>query len=90
MSTPNDGGPAFPVPMWPRQADGQPMSAHDFGLGGMTLRQWYAGQALNGLLSNLFALTDVQRNQYPKMRLEEVASTLSFVAADAMIKEGSK
>jgi hypothetical protein len=56
----------------------------------MTLRQWYAGQALNGLLSNLFALTDVQRNQYPNQRLEEVAATLSFVAADAMIKEGLK
>jgi len=47
----NDGGSAFPVPMFTREADGQPMSATEYGLGGMTLRDWFAGQALVGLLS---------------------------------------
>ena len=39
MSTPNDGGPAFPVTT----------EACDRGAGiGMSLRDWFAGQALNG------------------------------------------
>lgn len=78
MSTPNDGGPAFPnVPSDP---------GYTLWDQGMSLRDWFAGQALNGLLSNLLALTDVQRNQYPNDRLEELAATLSFEAADAMLK----
>ena len=53
MSTPiNDGGPAFPAPMFTRQADGQPMCPQEFGLGGMSLRDWFAGHALNGILMN--------------------------------------
>jgi hypothetical protein len=48
----NDGGPAFPVPMFTRDADGQPMSPTEYGLGGMTLRDWFAGQALAGMLAN--------------------------------------
>ena len=52
MSAPiNDGGPAFPAPMFTRQADGQPMCPQEFGLGGMTLRDWFAGQALQSYLA---------------------------------------
>jgi hypothetical protein len=51
MSAPiNDGGPAFPAPMFTRQADGQPMCPQEFGLGGMTLRDYFAGQALAQLI----------------------------------------
>jgi len=53
MSTPiNDGGPAFPAPMFTRQADGQPMCPQEFGLGGMSLRHYFAGQALAGWTSS--------------------------------------
>ena len=53
MSTPiTDGGPAFPAPMFTRQADGLPMCPQEFGLGGMTLRDYFAGQALAGLLAD--------------------------------------
>lgn len=37
MSTPKDGGPAFP---------------NEHRANGMTLRDWFAGQALAGLLAN--------------------------------------
>jgi hypothetical protein len=41
MSTINDGGPAFPV--------GSPTHR---GYEGMTLRDWFAGQALAGLIAD--------------------------------------
>ena len=52
MKTTNDGGPAFPSPMFTRQADGMPMSPQEYGLGGMTLRDYFAGQVLAGALSD--------------------------------------
>ena len=46
-ATPIDnGGPAFPVPSV-CNANGDVQ----YGTDGMSLRQWYAGQALNGILS---------------------------------------
>lgn len=39
MTEPKDGGPAFPMASVPPQQ-------------GMTLRDWFAGQALAGLLAN--------------------------------------
>jgi len=51
MSAPiNDGGPAFPAPMFTRQADGQPMCPQEFGLGGMSLRDYFAAKALAGIV----------------------------------------
>jgi len=42
MSTPNDGGNAFP----------SPSTENWQGSEGMSLRDWYIGQAMKGLLSN--------------------------------------
>ena len=68
----NDGGPAYP---------------HDQNSGqwcqGMTLRQWYAGQALAGLMAS-FAGTDCV---FPKPK--DLARD-SFVQADAMIAHEQK
>jgi len=41
----DDGGPAFPVPSYVN-ADGE---THHSSVQGMTLRDWFAGQALAGL-----------------------------------------
>lgn len=41
MKQPNDGGPAFPV-----------IAQFDVFSSGMTLRDWFAGQALAGLCAN--------------------------------------
>lgn len=48
MSTPNDGGPAFPNRVdTVEDGDIVPMEAM-----GMSLRDYFAGQALNGLVSD--------------------------------------
>ncbi len=66
----NDGGPAFPVPK-----SGGVMPT------GMTLRQYYAGQALAGLdLARVAHDLDWQRS----------VAWDCFSVADAMIAEGEK
>ena len=91
MSTPiNDGGPAFPRlvsvenPMSPRQMNitqGSPLKATT--TEGMSLRDYFAGQALAGLLaSQIHGMTNVP-SKGPFARL-------AFDAADAMLAEKSK
>ena len=46
MNAANDGGPAFPVPDT-HHPDGQ----IQYGANGMSLRDWFAGQALAGLMA---------------------------------------
>ena len=56
----DDGGPAFPVSSCVN-ASGE---THDSMIRGMSLRDWFAGQALAGILSNadaIVALTDVSK-----------------------------
>ena len=44
-----EGGPAFPVPPLPDRTDGM-----EYGAQGMSLRDWFAGQMLNGLAPRIF------------------------------------
>jgi len=60
----NDGGAAFP----------RASTLFGFGRNGMTMRQWYAGHALAGLLAN-------PRIKEDKMRMPGLAIEI----ADAMI-----
>lgn len=77
MTSKNDGGPAFPLP---NQA-----------MFGMSLRDWFAGQALNGILSDGETQAIIS-----KLSRAENASSTAYVAkaayefADAMLKERSK
>lgn len=48
MTKPYDGGPAFP--MAPPQWDGNGNS--HWGIPGMTMRDWFAGQALSGMIAS--------------------------------------
>jgi len=50
MSTPNDGGPAFPNAQRLFDNDTQSWAVHS--VGGMTLRDWFAGMALQGEVAN--------------------------------------
>lgn len=69
----NDGGPAFPTEseVWEGNKDGQ----------GMSLRDWFAGMALQGIYSNKY-LTDTFCHA-------EIAKQ-SYLAADAMIAAREK
>jgi len=58
----------------------------DDGASGMTLRQWYAGQALK-------ALEDPKDEWFQKLSPQDQAdlrSIWSFQQADSMLKEGAK
>lgn len=80
MSAPiNDGGPAFPIPGWPSHGDGPPQFSP---YGGMTLRDYFAGQALAGWLSSYSPahIHPVQNDTH-----ESVARD-AYALADEMLK----
>jgi hypothetical protein len=72
----DNGGPAFPQPM-ARQREGssQLESSLDYGLGGMSLRDWFAGQALTAMSKLL-----------PEVWNEHNVAKIAYVIADAMLK----
>ncbi len=73
MSKINDGGPAFPVP----PDEGQWDQSHYHG---MSLRDWFAGEALCGFFANS-DLTEVPTDS---------VATNCYAAADAMLRERAK
>ena len=77
MDEQKTGGPAFPVTI----DDVRDFSAYgDNNLTGMTLRDWFAGQALNGLLAT-FGKQAETRDGYAKE---------AYHYADAMLAERQK
>jgi hypothetical protein len=66
MTTINDGGPAFP-----------PVHDPETHQSGLTLRDWFAGQALQGMLAN--------QHQY-KAEDEAMFARDAYVLADSMLK----
>lgn len=75
----NEGGPAFPGEQGYIMGVGYNQTWEP----GMTLRQWYAGMALIGLMYR-------SRSFSPEVIPEEVVAREAFQQADAMIKEWSK
>ena len=71
----NDGGPAFPVPMVPCDNQGGFTDVREQGL---SLRDWFAGQALAGILASDRSWT-----------LGEVTG-FAYRYADLMLEERSK
>lgn len=79
MSNKNDGGPAFPVPV----ELGETLTREKReikSIGGMSLRDWFAGQALCGWAAG--------RNMdgFCETSAHEVVATACYKYADAMLK----
>lgn len=73
MKRKKDGGSAFPVPMVASKGD-----CVDINQQGMTLRDWFAGQALAGLLS-------YNGSHDTPLKIENVADS-AYDYAEAMIR----
>ena len=78
MTSPTDGGFAFPV------ADAGPPTSR-----GMTLRDWFAGQALNGLLAQHGRTGPASQQAYTSPE-DVAASQQAYNAADAMLEAREK
>lgn len=84
MSTPvNTGGPAFPFVQW-RSPDGMYSVQQD---AGMTLRDWFAGQALPQVMA-IYAVANghmIGTDHFPRN-----CAAHAYTMADAMITEREK
>lgn len=86
MSEQNDGGQAFPL----QDAYGP---ARDFGTPGhpgMTLRDWFAGRALAGLLAGRFDSDNVKWAHRGDAQRAAMFAENSYFVADAMLAERAK
>ena len=77
----NNGGPAFPQPIVDTRGNSGIVSAEEMQVGGMTLRDYFAAKAMQGLVASC-------NNQD---RLEGILgfrkiSEAAYAAADAMLK----
>ena len=79
----NDGGPAFPGQ--PHGSDGMPCADH---VPGMSLRDWFAGQALPTLLQA--AVDDRLQHEAGDATYAAMVARLSYQMADAMLAERAK
>ena len=86
MSEKKDGGPAFPTAGYDGPDHTQAQTE------GMTLRDWFAGQALNGLLSAESIQMIIRANRAKEMSLEDRyvqalndTVKMSIELADAML-----
>ena len=81
-----DGGPAFPGNVYNLTEDGsEQVGEHTFRVPGMSLRDWFAGQALQGAISwYLHAATQgVTRNQ--REDTPTVMAGMAYQLADEML-----
>jgi len=82
MDKPDDGGPAFPHlnPNYDGNWDKFPQR------GGMTLRDWFAGQALMGICAGLCSdhQTDKTPRAFNRLAFKDAAKD-AYVIADVMI-----
>lgn len=80
MSGPEDGGPAFPelerVESWKHREAHEEPEVFFVQRGGMSLRDWFAGQALVGMLADPHAPRGVGPEEY---------AAAVYAMADAML-----
>jgi hypothetical protein len=78
MSTPKDGGPAFPFAFQELDAQGRPRTEQIVNPG-MTLRDYFAGQALAGIVGK------AQMARMALSRVEQEVAADAYSYADAML-----
>jgi hypothetical protein len=86
MTKPNDGGPAFPQHKF-ESIPGGSGAGNWVNTGGMTLRDWFAGQALAGILADDSLVSPEMLKMFGsegKTR-GDIASVASYAYADAML-----
>ena len=76
----NNGGPAFPGEQG-QTIDGRWNQTWE---SGMSLRDWLAGQALNGLISDPKSVAKISEIGGPTMLIENIAK-IAYAAADTML-----
>lgn len=81
---PNDGGPAFPQDGMLEMHESQPMR-HP----GMSLRDWFAGMALQGFMANHGWLGYFENKKHRQFLIEGFSKD-SYAVADAMLAERTK
>ena len=75
MTTKTDGGPAFPLPV----NDEQCRARFESGYGGMSLRDWFAAKAMQGLLA-------AQIHGFNDNPANGPFASMAYEMADAMLK----
>lgn len=82
----DNGGSAYPVPIV--MDPDHPARGYEWNYsGGMSLQDWFAGQALQGILA---AHANPNRATAPQEEEASYFSKISYVFADAMLAERSK
>ena len=82
----DDGGPAFPCPITSTDGGGTELS-NEYGLGGMSLRDYFAAKAMQGMLSNAEMMQNdkgVRNNTFANY------AAAAYIQADAVLAERSK
>lgn len=75
MTHKHDSGPAFPLPVSDQECHGR----FESGYGGMSLRDWFAGKAIQGLLA-------AQIHGFNDRPANGPFASMAYEMADAMLK----
>ena len=88
MSKTNNGGPAFPqfeVVAGERDGHGDAIEAYTVATGGMSLRDWFAGQALAGISATAMGAARKVGETH-----NQAHARWAYETADAMLAERAK
>lgn len=83
----NDGGPAFPRTAGPKDGYGNPTNPSQ---SGMSLRDWFAGQALMGQNASPELMVVVTAGDIKDGSAFQRQAKAAYAQADAMIAERNK
>jgi hypothetical protein len=91
MTTPNDGGPAFPSykPAENRSGFNAPVLQAKY-FAGMSLRDWFAGQALAGMAASELWTDNFDFSSSAKEKWLPDVAKVAYLAADAMLQARSQ